>query len=340
MIDSQRSLLKSSSTSVINDERIKNNKKKSVEELMSRALSSDPITNMAITMTKSSSIKVISEQKNHRKHSGKYYQDERSISEMSDVSSVNSNPFGPRSFYAQSVDSASDTSSINSTKMIERGKLHGMILAISKHVQNDLPPPEFVPRFDEMANIWSTSKKQKKDPLPPVHENIRSMINVIGCNQTIDIILAKADERARKQKQALKLKENACQEKIDHITQVIELKQTRAQKYTKELNKQQIQFTWLKLIKFINFIRRTQAIFEFLCRRITKLRQVGIQKETLRGKVRIWSLRARHKKYTTFFSKIGRAKARFVMYIRVWKRRKAAKTLQHFLTESKDNEVM
>jgi hypothetical protein len=82
--------------------------------------------------------------------------------------------------------------------------------------------------------------KLKKDD-PPV--------NIIGCMHPLELVLAKADQRMRKQTHAVHLKQIKCEERTKAVDDAIKWKFSRAERYAAALARKQLQYQWLRIIQ-------------------------------------------------------------------------------------------
>jgi len=232
--------------------------------------------------------------------------------------------------------SASTLCTTNSMKSIERGRLRYMLLEIKKHATRNLPPPEFVPNIEEVSyniSAWKKASKSEKD------RKGRPTKFVIGCQQPVDVILAMADERARKQQQVLELKQKACDEKNRYLNLLLASKQTRGQKFSSQIDIQSQQQFWLKTFHIIKFLKRLKPIFKFMSK-TGNSRSIlsGNLGEIIVRRMKLWHATSKSKKFLSFLSKIVNFQWRFILHIRIRRKRKAAETIRAFLTEASDNE--
>lgn len=92
-------------------------------------------------------------------------------------------------------------------------------------------------------------RSPKKD-----HSLKKPSINIIGCLQSTELILAQADQRMRHQQETMELRQRKCEEKVRQIDEAIQLKYTRAERYAAILEMKQRQATWLKIVKALNYL--------------------------------------------------------------------------------------
>lgn len=86
------------------------------------------------------------------------------------------------------------------------------------------------------------------------------VINIIGCHQPIELLLAKADERVRKQKKSMGRRQNSAKQHRDHLQQVLAKKYTRAERFGNQLKTFELQKGWLKMVVHAKFLARLKKI--------------------------------------------------------------------------------
>ena len=233
-------------------------------------------------------------------------------------------------------------STSNSTKSIERGKLRDMLEVIKRNAQKSLPPPEFVQKIDEIplnVSIWPSANQRMGSEHRP------RKLQVMGCQQSIDIILALADDRARKQKHAMEIKQKICDDKVKYISQLIEAKRSRGQRLAQRIEDEQCQRQLLRMLCLVRFVQSVRPVYLFLCKRnrieqqqSLLLRGAGGLSESVLRRVRQWQSRARTRKYVHFLSRMAKHKWMFMLHIRILRKTRAANILRTCLTEKSDNE--
>ena len=191
-----------------------------------------------------------------------------------------------------------------------------MINVIKQNANNNLPPPEFVPKF----------------------ERLHKPTEGLGCNQSLDKILAMADKRARKQKMALEIKKRVCEEKSNYLRHLIDSKQTRGQRFTNHIDLNHLQRKYLTLIKSILFIKGVLPVYKFMLKHQPQ-KKSGLVSVNIGRKVRMWYLRCRSRKYINFFNKIQKQLWMFSMGVRIRRKKKAADVLREFLKAASNNEI-
>mmetsp|Transcript_36592 Transcript_36592/g.37261 ORF Transcript_36592/g.37261 Transcript_36592/m.37261 type:complete len:549 (-) Transcript_36592:157-1803(-) len=240
--------------------------------------------------------------------------------------------YGLSSNRSLSIKSQTDSDEENSlfSRSVEQGRLKSLLLEVKKRAVKDLPPPEFVSKFEELPDVRRRRSRKKR-------ERERERLEVMGCNQSIDTILAKADRLIRRQQQVVREREKVCIERAKHISNLIE---SKGQRFSTSLQKQTSQFFLLKAISLSLFLRGVKPLFEFLVKRHSRRSDQSLASQSVVQRIRNWHHRAHSRKYILLYVTIAPHKIRFVLFIRIFRKRRAARMIGHNLSEAKDNEIM
>jgi hypothetical protein len=135
--------------------------------------------------------------------------------------------------------------------------IHEMISAIETCARSRRPAPAYVARLEQLGPellSWDgvTDRKGARGKLS---------INIIGCQQPVELVLAMADRRCRKMKKMVEMKEKVCEDQRKQIDAVIEAKHTRAEIHANNLIRQQVQVQWLKVLVMCLAIFRLRPLY-------------------------------------------------------------------------------
>lgn len=114
------------------------------------------------------------------------------------------------------------------------------------NLQHNLQTPSFVTPLPQLSPVYvSWNKKATKE---------NKKIDIIGMYQPIPLILAKADRRIKRAKQAQDLHLMQLQKKSEEMESVIEWKQSRAERYAIMLQVRTIATFWLKNVYLAKYL--------------------------------------------------------------------------------------
>lgn len=289
-------------------------------------------------------------------------------------------PFAELDDENMSVASFNSVNSGNTFKTIDKLKYSKKLKEIRENdITNRLPLPPL--QNDSLLNQSKLSSKidstislsYPQHPLTSINFESNSLATSQSLPQSIDVILAKADRRARKQQKAVDSKQHICDEKNRYVSSISENKRTRGQAVVADLRTKQIQMFWLSVLASIQFTQGTNQVFEFKRRRLFKAsgnirsgntsnngnstihreRLSAVSRETFR-KQKQWRLRAtqypasviravlkwrslvRRRKLFLFRSKLTKHMARILVAVRYFKAQLAARIVIDALREMKE----
>lgn len=159
---------------------------------------------------------------------------DRSVQSMSSLGS-------PKGWDSYSLDSeVSSNSRLTNKELIHE---------INRRALLNKAPPDYVAALESLDPSlisWNSKVPRDKRQDPP--------INIIGCLHPLELVLAKADKRMRKQAKAVKLKQIKCDERVKEIDDSIKWKFSRAERYAEALALKQMQVQWLRIITLSRFM--------------------------------------------------------------------------------------
>eukprot|EP01035_Chromulina_nebulosa_P024126 gene24126-31349_t len=161
-----------------------------------------------------------------------------------------------------------------------------------------------------------------------------SKVNIIGCLQPIDLILAKADERLRKQNQLFEQRKAANEDKSKELAQRI----NAGSLYNANLLMEQLQFAWIKIIFTVQYVKTLRQSYMSIREQLHKIKIAQDSSIKIQNLLKRWFFRHQFRKYRLRFYKIlGRNSLLFKLSLRIYLKRKAVHKLRTFLQEQESN---
>ena len=159
-------------------------------------------------------------------------------------------------------------------------------------------------------------------------------VNIIGCLQPLDLILAKADERIRRQNQLFEQRKAANEDKIKELSQLI----NAGSLYNSNLLTEQLQFAWIKIILSVRFVKSLRLSCMSIREHLQKIQIAHVSSIKIQNLMKRWFFRNQFRKYRLRFCKIlGRNSLLFKMSLRIYLKRKAVHKFRTFLIEQQNN---
>lgn len=209
-----------------------------------------------------------------------------------------------------------------------------MINDIRLHSERNQPPPEYVRRMDELSPQLLTWNSK----LPALYNKKSPPINILGCHQPIELILAKADKRFRRRKRIMASKRVKMEQKIKQIDQGIKEKFSRAERYATIFENKQRQMAWLKLIPMLMYMKELGD--EFSKKNLLQQRSAQFLHKALIVKKCIcnWFYKKKVDKYELRFRRaLKKCMFVFVLHLRIARKRWGVKILHKNLMEIRTN---
>ena len=159
-------------------------------------------------------------------------------------------------------------------------------------------------------------------------------VNIIGCLQPIDLILAKADERIRKHNQYAEQRKAACEEKSKDLIQRMKVDSS----YSSNLVAEQLQFVWIKILLALKYGQHLHISFCDLREQVYQIRDLHRSSLKIQNLMKRWFYRHQFRKYRlSFFRMLGRNSLQFKLNLRILVKRKSAQKVITFLREQQSN---
>lgn len=165
---------------------------------------------------------------------------------------------------------------------------------ISARASSNEEPPPFVSNFQDLpprALSWDQKPSEKRMKLsnPPV--------NIIGCNHSLELILAKADWRARQIQKVNEIKTEKTEQRLKEINDEIMYKNGRAARYAALIELQQTQLAWMKFTILANYIEILQKKYAAKQTIISKWQMDTWHARIIQRAVRQWMKYRIYRKY-------------------------------------------
>jgi len=93
-----------------------------------------------------------------------------------------------------------------------------------------------------------------------IHNKSSKRVDIIGMYQNVPLILARADERCRKQAAVLAAKIGITEDRREKLMQRIAFNMSRSERYAEALRVRQLQIAWLKVVKLMAWQSTFMAI--------------------------------------------------------------------------------
>jgi hypothetical protein len=165
----------------------------------------------------------------------------------------------------------------------------------------------------------------------------RPLINIIGCQQSQELILARADDRIRRQLQAVELRDEACLEQRNRILKLIADQETKAERIVLHMKRQQAQSGWLKIVAIVAFMSQIKPMV------LNEMDKMGEEKKLVTAAGRIthnfvsWHQRRHAQRYLQMFKTVLASKTSFfLMRFRIIYKRLCVRRIRSFFTDIKD----
>lgn len=209
---------------------------------------------------------------------------------------------------------------------------HDLIAKISRHVDKHLRPPEFVPSLLSLPPSylsWNKKVKRGFDPENPP-------INIAACMQPLEVILAKADHRLRRQAKVNKIRKREVDSKMKALEKAISEKRSRAERVAAELEQRQREGGWLRFIFLASYISKLRRQFESKKGNEHSFTSIISSAMIIHRFFYNWHIRKMRmtiqEKFTCAFAKI---EVKLRVLLRIYRRRRATARIRSFLESYK-----
>lgn len=169
---------------------------------------------------------------------------------------------------------------------------------------------------------------------------MQPIVDIIGCNQSVELLLAKADLKLRKQYEAKLIVEQKQIEEKNDLLSSIEYRNRRIERVNEMLENKELQSLWLKniiAIKYIELlIKRKEKNIKSTQNVMTEINARHFVQDRLTYLLR----RIRKRIVVRFLRALGKSAWTFRLHVRVRARRAAAKKIKLFLTIWKEQRLV
>lgn len=188
--------------------------------------------------------------------------------------------------------------------------------------------------LNHVPNFNAESKSEIK-VFPEAHtmsSNVLPPIDILGCHHPAELILFKADQRARKLKHTMESKCKNDADYIKHIDQLITEKFARHDRNTQLARMRTLIKAWIHIIHLIPapvafFNRYQRSVHEIILKF-----KIAKSAEIIQRAFRLWYRRLIFRRYHTELSeKIGGNFFHLIFNIRIARKRRAVKKVLYFL---------
>lgn len=212
-----------------------------------------------------------------------------------------------------------------------------MVNEISLRANKNLPPPDYVPRMEELTKSQLSWNKK----LPRGFNKKHPPVNIIGCMHPLELVLAKADSRTRQRKKALKIRQRACDQRVKQIDESIQLKFTRAERYAAHFELQQRQIQWMRILSICQFLAQVKPIFEFKNKVDGVFGKMMMMVIRIQRMYRTWHIRKLFRQIQKeFLERLSRSDLFFRLQLRSFRKKKSVLRIKTFLNEYKGHHKM
>ena len=252
--------------------------------------------------------------------------------------------------------SASSAMTSNSAAQLYGRTLRELVTDIEDRAKKNLPTPNYIASLNDMpasmfswkghshfAEMLPTSAysamalsasdgkigKNIQD-LPPLHS--KPVIDIIPCHQPIELVLAKANDRSRKQILVSLNKENQDTSHAKRIQTLINLKSDKVEEFKRLASLKLLQTNWVKII-FLNGYMAN--LYESYRKKILRKRMnlLYMNSSNVMTKfIKYWREKRNENRYGMFFRMMSSNNWRMSMQMRILHKRYNLKRITQFLT--------
>eukprot|EP01038_Epipyxis_sp_PR26KG_P010297 gene10297-13843_t len=211
-----------------------------------------------------------------------------------------------------------------------------MIEDISNRVKNSQNPPDYVMPLNELPSSYIAWDSQISSHINNSNGIAKPTINIIGCLQPLDLVLAKADERARKQTTYSRRSFVNQEIRIKEIEDAIEYKHNKSERIAEAVARNHRQRLWLPILQVLHFLRviRPQAELAIRMHRMVQSNYKLLLR--IHYSVLNWYNRHIFIKYRLRLFRLRKSGTiTFTMKLRVRRKRRAANLMTLFLVDHK-----
>lgn len=182
-----------------------------------------------------------------------------------------------------------------------------------------------------MISSSSDSKINKNTQmLPPLHS--KPIIDIIPCHQPIELVLAKANDRSRKQVLVSLNKDAREKSHAKRIQTLINQKSDKVEEFKRLSLLRLLQTNWVKIIYLNGYISRLYETYrKMILRKRMNLLYIN-SANVLKKFVKFWREKINENRYGMFFRMMSNNNWRMAMQVRILHKRYSARRIVNFLT--------
>lgn len=226
-------------------------------------------------------------------------------------------------------DDSSTTVSLNSMTSTTSDMSSSQASSVNRHI----------PSLNSSSSLSGSMKNSLSGSTLSRKINPRPMVNIIGSHWPTELILAKADDRIKKQLQHKKAKTEAIKKQLQDIEKTIKMKQARAERYKQLKIVREQQRRWLILIHLLSYPLIVNTHYLHVSPEMLKGRKMQSASMFITRLVKGWYLRHIFRKYVILFKKtLGKHKSRLRLALRIHRKRRAVEKISTFLMEFRNHD--
>jgi hypothetical protein len=218
-----------------------------------------------------------------------------------------------------------------------------MIVEIESRARSGRESPRFAPELRALSpevTSWnrrsprrSRSRSPGGRPTSREEETFRPQVNIIGCHQTQELILSKADDRIRKQLIANEVRLERCEQERNRVLKMILDQETKAERIAAHLKLQHSQRFVLKIIAISRYVKHMLPIIHhdlqmYRCEVVKNKAATTLSRFLMN-----WHQRLHAQKYLMIFKSLLRSHGFFFLQLRILYKRQCVKRLKTFFEE-------
>ena len=233
----------------------------------------------------------------------------------------------------------------NTERNAERS-IRDMIVEIETRAKSGQISPRYAKDIYTLPNEYINWQKGRKSPrrsLSPPRESThgsnisRPVVNIIGCQQSTELILARADDRIRRQLTALEMRDLVCQEQRNRILKLIADQETKAERIVLHLKRQQQQAGMIKIVTILLYLAQLKPMVMDEYAKLQEEKAITNAAGKIAHNFVSWHQRKHAQRYLGIFRKVlGSNSNLFLVRFRILYKRMCVKRIKSFFTETKD----
>lgn len=169
---------------------------------------------------------------------------------------------------------------------------------------------------------------------------VQPVVDIIGCNQPVELILAKADKKLRRIHDRRIMADQRKETEKMNLLAEINFRSTRHERHEEYLVFQRMQQQWLKTILTFNYIQALIAASRRIYEKNLDIVKMITAKKTIKQRLIIIIRRIRQRNVHRFMTNMGKAAWIFRLCVRIRRKRQAVSKCILFLNIYKDQRLV